>query len=169
VGSWATWRRAWRYFDQRIGLWPLLRDGALLESVLDHESLVKFYKRVLDAAFAAEGNVSYWDYQWSFSCWANRGLAIVPRVNLVSNVGWGSDATHSADQSHPSLDLPALEMPFPLVHPPVVLDDMGMDRQWLLGESLRHEEMPDGLPQRLARAARRMRVLAKSVGIIGYV
>ena len=132
VGSWATWRRAWKHFDQRLALWPLLRNGPLLKSVVVHDEIVDFYRKVFDEIHAAEGNVSYWDYQWTFACWANRGLAIVPRVNLVSNIGFGNGATHSSQANHPSLNLRAVEMPFPLDHPPFVLEDFAIDQQWLL-------------------------------------
>lgn len=156
VGSWATWRRAWRFFDQSLAQWPMLKDGPFLKQILEHEVLEKFYESVFDTVFAAEGNVDYWDYQWAFTCWANRGLAIVPRLNLASNIGWGSEATHSPNPDHPSLNLPALEMPFPLYHPPMVLDDMVMDRQWLLTDSLRFQKKRMRFHRRLGRKLMRM-------------
>jgi len=43
------------------------------------------------------GAPDVWDYQWNCSCWAQNGLAILPAVNLVSNHGYGPDATHTKD------------------------------------------------------------------------
>jgi hypothetical protein len=40
--------------------------------------------------------VTWWDYQWDYSRWTNNGLAIVPNVNLVENIGFGAQATHTA-------------------------------------------------------------------------
>ena len=38
-----------------------------------------------------------WDYQWTFNCWYNDGLAVTPKYNLVSNIGIGPDATHTTN------------------------------------------------------------------------
>ena len=43
------------------------------------------------------GAADVWDYQWNCSCWAQNGLAILPAVNLVSNDGYGPEATHTKD------------------------------------------------------------------------
>ena len=32
------------------------------------------------------GEIDTWDHQWTFSCWAQNGLAIVPDINLVYNI-----------------------------------------------------------------------------------
>lgn len=37
-----------------------------------------------------------WDYQWFFTNQVNSGLTALPNVNLVSNVGFGDDATHTS-------------------------------------------------------------------------
>ena len=36
-----------------------------------------------------------WDYQWLFALWCQNGLSVVPSENLVSNIGFGPDATHT--------------------------------------------------------------------------
>lgn len=151
VGSWATWRRAWRHFDQRLVQWPLLRSGPLLKAILEHDVIVNQYQKLFDEVCATDGNISYWDHQWSLACWANRGLSIVPRLNLVSNVGWGPGATHCQSKDHPSHDLTAHEMPFPLKHPPMVLDDMLIDKRWLLNDSMLLQDKRMPIHRRMAR------------------
>ena len=71
---------------------------------------------------------SSWGYRWLFSCWANGGLAIHPNVNLVSNIGFGANATHTADQQSDLARVNTRNMAFPLKHPTVVERDMEADR-----------------------------------------
>jgi hypothetical protein len=40
-----------------------------------------------------------WDFPWIYSCWTRGGLAVTPSTNLVENLGFGSDATHTTDSS----------------------------------------------------------------------
>ena len=57
-----------------------------------------------------------WDAQWQQTLERHGGLAIVPNVNLVSNVGFGQDASHTLALERYSF-LPAVNIDFPLVHP----------------------------------------------------
>ena len=49
-------------------------------------------------------------------------LQIVPNVNLISNIGFGPDATHTHVVGIHA-DMPTEPMRFPLVHPSFVLQD----------------------------------------------
>jgi hypothetical protein len=40
-----------------------------------------------------------WDYQWLYCMWENKGLAALPNSNLVENIGFDSDATHTKADS----------------------------------------------------------------------
>jgi hypothetical protein len=57
-----------------------------------------------------------WDAQWQKTLERHGGLAIVPNVNLVSNIGFGHDASHTRTLERYSF-LPAMEIDLPLVHP----------------------------------------------------
>jgi hypothetical protein len=61
-----------------------------------------------------------------FSIWAQNGLCITPNVNLVSNIGFGLDATHTTGDS-PLKSLSTFEMVFPLKHPPYMVRDREAD------------------------------------------
>ena len=56
------------------------------------------------------------------------GLGAVPRVNLVSNIGFGEGGTHTRAEGHPLGALPTEEIRFPLQHPPWVARDAVADR-----------------------------------------
>jgi hypothetical protein len=126
--GWATWRRAWQHFDMKINLWPTLRVTSWLPNILEDPEAIEFWQSIFDMAWAGAGNVDYWDYQWTFACWAHNGLAILPKVNLIHNIGFGEHATHTRSLKDRRANLPTGEMIFPLRHPPSVVWDKEIDR-----------------------------------------
>jgi hypothetical protein len=129
--GWATWRRAWRHFDHTVKLWPELSETSWLADVLPDRRVERFWAESFDRAHTMKGAVSYWDHQWAFACWANSGLAAVPRQNLVTNIGCNRDGTHCANENDILANIPASEISFPLRHPPTVLHNRSMDRDFV--------------------------------------
>lgn len=127
-GGWASWRRAWRHVDMRLEQWPELRDTPWLLDVHGDPRGVAYWRNIFDRAHAAGANADYWDYQWMFTCWAQSGLATLPGVMLLSNIGYGADATHTGAHDDPRSSLPMAAMNFPLRHPPYVVRDLAQDR-----------------------------------------
>jgi hypothetical protein len=142
AGAWATWRRAWRYFDAAVESWPALRATSWLADQLQERGGSDHWAPVFDRAYIRKGDVSYWDHQWTFACWANSGLSVVPRMNLASNLGGGADATHMHAEDDPILHLPVEEMTFPLTHPRHVLQRRDLDRTFLLNWLARQRTPP---------------------------
>lgn len=67
-----------------------------------------------------------WDKQWLMSVRKHHGLAILPNVNLVSNIGYGEGATHTQKITE-QMNLPSLRMKFPLTHPRVIRQQIDAD------------------------------------------
>jgi len=95
IWGWATWRRAWNHFDPQIQFWPEFRDSRMLRAVCSTEAEVRYWTAIFDAFHA--GKIDTWDYPWLLCFWSQNGLAVTPNVNLVSNVGFGPDATHTSE------------------------------------------------------------------------
>jgi GT2 family glycosyltransferase len=118
VWGWASWRRAWKHYDFTMSEWPQVRDGNWLNSVLDNRELSEYW--TVEFEKTHRGEVDTWDYQWTFACWIQNSLTILPQVNLISNIGFNADATHTnkhvpwASQSIYPIDLP-------LIHPSFML------------------------------------------------
>lgn len=125
IWGWATWRRAWSYYDEDIRLWPELRSGDWLRDTLADEAVAEHWRDIFDNVFS--GRSDTWDYQWFYTCWTQNGLAIMPSVNLVSNIGFGNEATHTKNFVSTMANLSTIEMPFPLKHPPYMLRNIGVD------------------------------------------
>jgi hypothetical protein len=112
--GWATWRRAWQRYDPAMQRWPGLRDGGWLTRLLDEPAAVRYWTYQFQKNYETREN---WDYAWIYSCWLQGGLTIAPSVNLVSNIGFHLDATHTRDPRSPLANLPAVSIPLPLRHP----------------------------------------------------
>ncbi len=67
-----------------------------------------------------------WDGQWLLSVERAEGMAVLPNVNLVKNIGVGEDATHTRTPQRFAM-LPAREITFPLVHPRTMTIDQAAD------------------------------------------
>jgi len=115
VWGWATWRRAWRLYDAEMRAWPGKRQEGMLGRMLQDEDACEYWTGMLDRAHANQ--IDTWDYMWTFSCWANDGVSIIPSVNMVKNIGFGAEATHTTDSDSKHARLAAKEMIFPLRHP----------------------------------------------------
>lgn len=107
--GWATWRRAWMRFSYEI---PGPESLKILHEMSSGER--RHWRYVL--AEANEGRIDSWAYRWQVANWMSGALSIVPRVNLVENIGFGADATHTRTVD-PALRRAATPMSFPLVHP----------------------------------------------------
>lgn len=124
--GWATWRRAWQHFDYNLTEWENLRLTNWLETILDTPAAVDNWRQIFDEV-ATTDKLHIWDYQWTFSCWQNEGLCILPQVDLVKNIGFNADGTHTLRHNQ-FANLPLRQMQFPLHHPLQVTRDIEADK-----------------------------------------
>jgi hypothetical protein len=66
----------------------------VLKDLFAETSVQRFWTELYDEVYTS-AKTHIWDYQWLLACWLQGGLSIVPNVNLVSNIGFGADATHT--------------------------------------------------------------------------
>lgn len=123
--GWATWRRAYSLYDYDMKLWPEFREDHCLENVFDRKDVQKYVFRAFEEASCGDNQA--WSYRWAFACLAQGGLGIYPYVNLVSNLGFGEDATRTFSSSSPLANVPTSAMEFPMRHPPFVIRDRRME------------------------------------------
>lgn len=115
IWGWATWRRAWQHFDVSLREWPILRDTDFLDRLFEHPQFAQTYRRIFDQT--AAGQIDTWDHQWAFAFWRQKGLSVLPEVNMVTNLGFGADATHTRNPASADAAIPAMSLQFPLRHP----------------------------------------------------
>ena len=124
VWGWATWRRAWRLYDFEMKTFDRFIDAGGLESSFQDPQQRRFWQGNLRKV--KEGKIDTWDFQWVYACWANHGLSIHPNVNLVTNLGFGADATHTPAKS-PLMNIPTVGIG-ELKHPEWMVPNIAADR-----------------------------------------
>ena len=158
VWGWATWRRAWADYRFDMADWrtrlPLGRRWRAMGS--DLPGFV-YWSTVFD--WMRFGSLDTWDYQWSLAQMAAGGLTATSNVNLVENVGFDSDATHTVHA--PGFIRPVETIAFPLRPTPVERDlraDRWVRKQVLQASTQGVWRMVKGnLLQRLARGSKALR------------
>lgn len=126
IWGWATWKRAWQKYDDGLEGWRGHRDRGTTREVFRSRLQQKIWEPIFDRL--ADDNVpDTWDWRWTASAFLERGLSIQPHRNLVSNVGFGSTATHTKRITYRSNA--ATTSIFPLVHPRVVKTDRRVESQ----------------------------------------
>jgi len=114
VWGWATWARAWSKYDASMREWGRLRENNVLEGYFAKKGMSRYISRMLDEAYYER--LDTWAFPWMATCLLNSGLSVVPRVNLVSNIGIVGTHT-SAD--HSNHNLPVFEIDTSNIQHPV--------------------------------------------------
>lgn len=114
VWGWATWRRAWRHFDFSMSFWPSWRDSESWRRAHPTARERAIWRFIFNQTYA--GGIDTWDYQWYASAWYRGMLSIAPYTNLISNIGFGPEATHTTRFDPTRANSPSGGI-LPLVHP----------------------------------------------------
>jgi hypothetical protein len=108
IWGWATWRRAWGLYDYKMRQWNDYQIKLKIFNLLSDKRQYEGVKRIFDNMPLT------WDVQWFFTRLAYGGLSIVPVKNLVSNIGFGKEATHTINEDCNLSRLPVYDLEFPL-------------------------------------------------------
>lgn len=123
--GWATWKRAWKQIDFSMTNWPEFRDMGGLSSIFRKKHEVIYWQEIMQKIFD-EKIEPHWDYLLMLSMYMNNSLAIKPSMNLINNLGYGSDATHFPRKRRIQ-GLEVENMCFPLIHPPFICKNIFAD------------------------------------------
>lgn len=113
--GWATWKRAWQLQDKDLKKWPTVKYEKKINIIFHDKAVVAFWETLFQKFYSKQR--TNWDGQWTFACFANDGLSIMPKINLISNIGFGENATHTKQARHKFANLETCPMRFPLIHP----------------------------------------------------
>ena len=120
--GWATWRDRADSIDYDLKEWKQVKRplwflySHLKQHLFDTDiNWYKYWQHKFDLTVNKPG-VTWWDWQWIFHQISNKQLSIVPAVNLVTNIGFDEDATHTREKNNPAANLPFQSIPFPIVH-----------------------------------------------------
>ena len=150
IWGWATWRRAWELYDVGMDDWPVLKGSTdFIKKIAPTAAGRKYWVNIFDRSY--EGKIDTWDYQLIYSCIKNNLLSVIPSKNMVLNIGFGVDATHTLGEAPQHVaGMKASEIEFPLKHPNVVNNNQSFD--YVLHEKIFHEKKgPKRLIQRIVQ------------------
>jgi len=97
VWGWATWKRAWSKYDVYLSDLDSFIGNNVISSVFTGYQSILARSFLSTLAQIRDGNIDTWDYQWVYAVLKNNALSIIPSNNLVKNIGFGADATHTKD------------------------------------------------------------------------
>ncbi|MHC6204331.1 nucleotide-diphospho-sugar transferase [Breznakiellaceae bacterium SP9] len=91
--GWATWKRAWKDYNYEIND---------LEDFINKKSIKKIFRQKFIQNYWIEifnkmknHEIDTWDYQWTYSIFKNDGICINPARNMITNIGFNAEATHT--------------------------------------------------------------------------
>lgn len=119
VWGWATWRRSWAQHRLDIRGWRRrLPPRALLQRTGYSPTAAAFWASEFE--LTARGDVDTWDWQLTCAAMTSGQLTATSNINLVENIGFGVDATHTVD-GRSRLSAPQAQR-LPVEDVPVVVD-----------------------------------------------
>ncbi|MBN2106044.1 MAG: glycosyltransferase family 2 protein [Deltaproteobacteria bacterium] len=130
IWGWASWQRAWHYYDVDMKLWPEIKQEKLYEDFCQNQDEATYRLNLYNDVYS--GKIDTWDYQWGFAKMINNGLSVIPSVNLISNIGFTADGTHTvADKNNPYAAMATYTLPSPLNHPQHMIRDFQADQRYI--------------------------------------
>ena len=124
IWGWATWKSAWDKYDSSMKEWNNKDCKKYIKQRVGKKDY-KVLQRKYDDAYNNE--VDTWDYVWNFYRVINSGLSIVPSKNLVRNIGFGSEATHTKNEQDKRAKRRTYKLKEPYSPPPVLIADKKYD------------------------------------------
>jgi len=95
--GYAMWKRTWDKFDSNLdGLENFVKYNkidTILKDPTQKKYWLNFFKKIRVKKY------NFTDTRLLFSIWNNYGLTVIPNKNLVQNIGFDSEATHSVTGS----------------------------------------------------------------------
>lgn len=118
IWGWASWRDRWQEsYDVEMKNWPQIRDEGRVADWFCSKAKRVYWTNIFEKVY--RGKVDTWDYQWNFASRLAGRISVIPNVNLISNIGFGANATHTTGGSKLAA-IEVEEMQFPLKHPECV-------------------------------------------------
>ncbi len=124
IWGWATWRRAWETYDFTMSTWR--ERLPLMTSTFASRWESQYWLSTWDEARRDLQKANTWGFPWMYSCRSSGGLSILPRENLIRNLGFSADSTHTREDMN-RLDLSLGRFEGPIVHPSTVAADRYKD------------------------------------------
>lgn len=95
IWGWASWQRAWKDYRFQFDGWSSSEAKQRIREHVASALAYHFFAHNFDHML--QGKLDTWDFQWTFSMLAQQKVALVSSVNLIENIGFSADATHTTN------------------------------------------------------------------------
>lgn len=120
--GWATWKDRFDEVDFEMKSWTKKTDklfflyNRLRAGFFDFDyNWLRYWTYVFDKTVNTPiEKLTWWDYQLIFHQLNNKQLSIYPKRNLIKNIGFDNDATHTNQESNPIQFIETKQLKFPL-------------------------------------------------------
>lgn len=135
TGAWAGWRRTWQGFDLDLDSLDALKFRKHVLRLTRNRGEANWWYALVKEIQQDRNKKSYWDYQMQIHLFRRSALTIHPRCNLISNIGFDPNGTHTTDNAVMYGARPTYPI-LPLTHPADTAVDTVRDaRCWAKGHS----------------------------------
>jgi hypothetical protein len=118
--GWGTWRRAWSLYSDSLEQY----DKHIKQILpLYYPIYAGYLNRLNLYRVFRQGERDNWDFKWNIACYAQNALSVVPEKNLMANIGFDKEGTHTLLADPFFANLKTNPIAFPLRHPPFVFAD----------------------------------------------
>jgi len=127
IWGWATWKRAWKLYDSKMKTFPKFKKQRQLNQYLTNSQIRRWLMTYFNDAYKLiNSHRGIWSTAWSYTICKNNGLIIVPKVNLVRNIGIGKQATHSGSSFQPYAKIKTHSLK-KIIHPKSIIANQAAD------------------------------------------
>jgi hypothetical protein len=91
--GWASWRRAWKHYDNNLSFWNKWKKTDIWKA--HHTNIIerRYWEKIFNKV--KKEKIDSWAYVWTCCVWKKNGLTIIPKKNLIKNIGFDINATNS--------------------------------------------------------------------------
>ena len=94
IWGWATWKRAWNAYNVDLSFLTEPEINNLIEKKFETKKERLFWNNIFKSVI--HDKIGTWDYQWTYAIWKNNGLSILPNKNMIANIGFNDNGTHTS-------------------------------------------------------------------------
>lgn len=133
IWGWATWARCWNELQWTL---DVASDDYVMDCLRSSDTATNVYKSLAANAIQKRAEIlegkdpSFWSFHFGVYGYISNRINIVPKYNLISNIGLTGDSVHAADSMKKLVRrmrkiffAPIYNMPKELIHPKYVIDD----------------------------------------------
>lgn len=123
--GWATWRRSWKLYNDKLAGWKTSDQKKWLKKVFNNKLLEMYWYHIFN--LVDKNRIDSWAYRWTYTALKNNGLTIIPKYNLISNIGYGKSATHTIHKSK-TMGMKIRKINYPLSDPKFIVRNSEADK-----------------------------------------